>query len=140
MIEGKVNHINIGGGTIGGLQIGDGNSQSVTQNFGQREATVAAVFDAVADAIKELPEADREGFEAQVVEPLRAMAALPLVQQQEPSTMEKAQALFDRLSPFAPTINKAVMAFGEASLTALASSNPIVSGLLATVKAVQGTA
>ncbi|MCC7334429.1 MAG: hypothetical protein IT422_05015 [Pirellulaceae bacterium] len=138
MSDGKTTNINIGGGTIGGLQIGDGNTQSNTQHFGKPEATIPAVFDAVKESLQELPEAGRDEFVNEVVEPLRLMANLPIAQQQERTTLEKAQALFERLSPFAPTINKAVLAFGEASLSALASNNPIVSGLLATVKAIKG--
>lgn len=122
-----------------GAQINQGKQVSATQtNSSAEKVTANRVFDAVAESLAELPEAGREEFEAQVIEPLRLMANLPIAQQQEPSTLEKAQALFERLSPFAPTINKAVLAFGEASLTALASSNPIVSGLLATVKAIKG--
>ncbi len=137
MSEGKTNNINIGGGTIGGLQIGDGNSQSITQNFGDREATVPAVFAAVKESLKELPETHREEFEEQVIQPLQALANLPIAQQQEPTAMETAEALLARIKPFAGVIGKGLMAFGEASLTALASGNPIVAGLIATTKVVQ---
>ena len=133
----KTTNINIHGGHIAGFQAGDNNTQHNTQHFGQREATVETVFEAINEAMVELPEVDREEFETQVVEPLRLMANLPVAQQQEPSMMEKAQSLIERISPFASTINKAVMAFGEGSLSALASSNPIISGLLSAVKAVR---
>lgn len=137
MTSEKTTNINIGGGTIGGLQIGDGNTQSIAQHFGKQEATVAAVFDSVKEAVNELPEADREVFETEVVEPLRVMAQMPIEEQQQPTTMERAKELLGRLAPFAPKIGKAVMAFGEASLSTLASRNPIVSGLLASVKVLQ---
>src|SRR5690606_3747230 len=120
MSDGKTTNINIGGGHIGGLQVGDGNTQSIIQNFGEQKATVDAVFGAVKESLKELPEADRDEFESQVVEPLRAIANLPIAQQQESSTMETAKALLDRVSPFAGTIGKSLVAFGEASLSALA--------------------
>lgn len=140
MSEGKSQNINISGGTIGGLQIGDGNTQQVTQNFGEQPASVDALFAAVKDSLKYLPEADRDSFEDEVVEPLRVMATMPEEEQRAPGVMERAKSLFGRLAPFAPTISRAVVAFSEASLATLATENPIVSGLLAAVKAVNNPA
>ena len=110
---------------------------NLKQHVGQREATVSRLFEAVNEALKDLPETDRDQFKSQVVDPLHDMANLPTEQQKSPTISERAQALFARISPFAPTINKAVLAFGEASLTALDSSNPIISGLLAAIKSLK---
>lgn len=106
-------------------------------NYSSPVPTVSAVFAAVKESLKELPEADRDVFEEQVIQPLQAMANLPIAQQQEPTAMETAEALLARVKPFAGVIGKGLLAFGEASLTALASGNPIVAGLIATTKAVQ---
>jgi hypothetical protein len=114
-----------------------GHGDQHQSNYNGKPATVDNVFGAVRESLQELPEADRDEFESKVVGELRTMAKMPADEQRDPTIMERAQVLFDRLSPFAPKINKAVLAFGEASLSSLASRNPIIQGLLAAVKSLK---
>jgi len=45
-----------------------------------------------------------------------------------------AHSIYDKLKPYAPEVFKVLMTFGDAALTAIASSNPIIAGLLAVFK------
>ena len=69
-----------------------------------------------------------------VMEPLQDLAALPPDQQATTENKAKAESLWARLKPYAPKIAKAMLAFGSASLTALASTHPAMAGLLAVCK------
>lgn len=121
----------------GNTQINQGQNVSASQENGPGSpATVDEVFSAIDQAVEELPEADREEFKLEVVEPLKLMANLPIAEQQEPTTLEKAKALAERLSPFAPKINKFLGAVTRSGLELLAASNPIAGVLLAGVKAI----
>ncbi len=123
MSDGKTQNINITGGNIGGLQVGDNNTQNITQHVAD-ELRPEAVFEAVAEQLP--PEVVED-----TVEPLKAMACMPLDQIEQPAIKAKAANLVERLMPYAPQIAKGVVAFTEAALTALASRNPIVAGVLA---------
>lgn len=126
-MSGGTQNINISGGVIGGLQIGDGNTQHVTQH-NEEAVTIPQVFAAIANAIDA---DDRDEFVESVVDPLRVMAEMPEEQvEKDPSIMEQATSLISRLSPFAPAIGNALAAFGRGALSAIASSNPIVAGIL----------
>ncbi len=131
MSDGRTQNINISGGNIGGLQIGDGNTQHVTQqNAGS--VTVSQVFEAIRQAITK---EDREEFVESVVEPLKTMAEMPVEQINTDATvMEQATSLIGRLTPFMPAIGNGLMAFGRGALNALASSNPVVAGILEVCK------
>ncbi len=93
------------------------------------------VIEAVDESIppEELPEPERVEIKAE----LQALAAMPIVQQNEPTNLERIAAICDKLSPWGPKIRKGLLAFGEASLKALASTNPVVSGLVAMCQAVK---
>jgi hypothetical protein len=47
----RTTNIQIGGGNIGGLQIGDNNQQTITQTNGEQVPTVPQVFDAIKRAL-----------------------------------------------------------------------------------------
>jgi hypothetical protein len=123
--------ININGGNIAGLQVGDGNTQTNTQHVATGGPTPLEVLAAAAAA---LPEDVAEDLQEAVIQPLVALASLPVAEQTTPDVAERADALLLRLSPWLPNISKAVAVFGEAALTALASSNPIIAGLVALCK------
>lgn len=120
----KTQNINITGGNIGGLQVGDNNTQTITQTLGD-EITLEQVFDAVA---KDLPEEVVED----TIDPLENLAKMPADEQE--ATKPKWSNLVERLTPYAPAIIKNVSVFGEAALAAIASSNPVIAGVLALCK------
>lgn len=130
-------NINIHGGNIAGLQVGNNNNQTITQTIGGAEPSVPAVFEAIE---KSLPDDVAEDVAESVLRPLQTMAELPAAEQKTPDIQERAQSLISRLVPYAPQIAKSVSIFGSAALTAFASSNPIVAGLLAICKATAGAA
>lgn len=127
MSEGKTQNINITGGNIAGLQVGDNNTQTITQNIGGGP-TPEAVFEAIK------PELPPEVVE-DTVEPLQMMACMSAAEQETPENKAKAANLYERLAPYAPQIAKGLATFGAAALGAVASSNPVVAGLLAVCKA-----
>lgn len=120
-------------GTITGGQNNIGKTEIAgdqVQNNHYGGTSPADVFEAVA---KELPPEVVED----TVEPLQAMACMPIADLEQPEAKEKASNLLERLTPYSSQISKGLLAFGEASLTALASSNPIIAGLIALCKAVK---
>jgi hypothetical protein len=141
----RTTNINIGGGNIGGLQIGDNNQQTITQTNGNQVPTIPQVFGEIrksltttmSDAVNQsqvTTEEQADDFEEQVVMPLQTLAELPEAEQKKPSTMEQAASLLNRLVPYAPAIGKGLAVFGSAALASLAGSNPIISGILAVCK------
>lgn len=98
-------------------------------NFGG-VPTVADVLHAVESVVP--PEAHED-----TIAPIRALAALPVSEQKTEEKKQEALNLWQRLAPYKSQIAKAVLSFGEASLAALASTNPAMIGLLALVKAVK---
>lgn len=132
-------------------QVGN-NTATTTVNKGDSLPTVPQVFGEIRKAINpqlssdpaqdESP-ADLSAVEAneqaddvdeQILRPLQTMAELPEAELKKPETMEQAQSLLNRLVPYAPQVGKGLAVFGQAALTALASSNPIISGILAVCK------
>jgi hypothetical protein len=145
MGDGRTTNINIGGGNIGGLQIGDNNHQKITQTNGDQVPTVPQVFGEIrkslgttlAEAVDQsqvTTEEQADDFEEQVVMPLQTLAELPEAEQKKPDTMEQATSLLNRLVPYAPGLGKGLAVFGSAALASLAGSNPIISGILAVCK------
>lgn len=159
MSSGRTTNINIGGGNIGGLQIGDNNQQTVTQNNGEQLPTIPQVFDAIKKALPTIgPEPSgneddtvdyvktddtvasdsiddsAEEVTEQILRPLQTLAELPPEEQKKPDRMEQAASLINRLVPYAPQIGKGLAVFGSAALASLAGSNPIISGILAVCK------
>jgi hypothetical protein len=155
----RTTNINIGGGNIGGLQIGDNNQQTITQTNGDQVPTVPQVFDAIKKSLPTIePSGDDRGDDTvdyiktddtvasssiddsaddvneSILRPLQTLAELPPEEQKQPDRMEQAQSLINRLVPYAPTIGKGLAVFGSAALASLASSNPIISGILAVCK------
>ena len=152
MSDGRTTNINIGGGNIGGLQIGDNNRQKITQTNGEQVPTVPQVFDAikkalptidaiadyaggpVAETVSQTTDDSAEDVNEQILRPLQTLAELPETEQKKPDTMEQATSLLNRLVPYAPAIGKGLAVFGSAALASLAGSNPIISGILAVCK------
>lgn len=128
--------INIG--TITGGQNNIGKTEiagdQVQNNHYGALPSVDQVFDAVAES---LPEEVADEMKAGVIEPLQKLAALAPEEQKSEDVKEQAEPLYQRLVPYAPQITKGLLTFGEAALTSLASSNPIVAGLLAVCKTVK---
>lgn len=121
--------------TGNGTNIAQGQTvtQDIKQTFGgDGLPTVAQVFQAVEKEIEQsLPPETAEEIKTGVIQPLCAMAELPIDEQKSDAIKQQAEPLYLKLAPYAPAISKAIMTFGEAALTALASSNPIVAGLVA---------
>ena len=109
---------NIGKTEIAGDQV---------QNNHYGATSPAAVFDEIAKVVP--PEVVED-----TVEPLRALACMPLSEQQTEPIKAKAANLLERLLPYAPAIGKGLAVFGEAALTAFASSNPVIAGVVALCK------
>jgi hypothetical protein len=105
--------------------------QNVTgynQASGISEATPERIVEEVTEAIPlDVPEPER----IEIQQELQALAAMPIVDQSEPATTTRIQSLISKVTPYAPRIGAGLLAFGEASLKALASSNPLVAGLVA---------
>ena len=122
----KTLNINIGGGNINGLQIGDNNTQTNTQhNAGG--PTPEAVFEKVAESVP--PEVVED-----TVVPLQTFAAMPIAQMEEPANKATWSNLIERLVPYAPQIGKGLAIFGAAALESLANRNPIIAGVVAVCK------
>lgn len=133
-------------GTIAGGQNNIGKTeiagdQVQNNNYGGQVPTFERVLEAVAGAI---PESVREEFVADVIEPLQEeanlLAAMPPeeAEKKKATVVERVTKLCGKLAPYAPTIQKSLLAFGEASLAAIAPpAGWIVGALLATVRAVK---
>lgn len=134
--------ISIGSITGGQNNIGKteiAGNQVQTNNFGHQLPTVERVLQAVAES---LPEEVRQELVAEVIEPLQAeanlLSAMPPEEAEEkkPTVVERVMALCGKLAPYAPMVQKSLVAFGEASLSAIAPpAGWIVGAILAAVKA-----
>lgn len=114
----------------GNAQINQGQTVTGTQNNSSVpvELTTERIVEEVTQALPaEVPEPERIDIQQE----LQQLAAMSIVQQQEPATESRIQTLIERVSPWAPKIREGLWAFGEASLKSLASSNPVIAGLLA---------
>ena len=124
--------INITGVTItGGSNIIGKNEGGQHNHFGATAVGTGDLFDAIEKAI---PEAEVDALIEEVIDPLEAKANLPPAEQTEEVKAE-AETLISRLTPYAPQITKTLVTLGEAGLTALATSNPIVSIIVASLRA-----
>ena len=128
--------INITGITInGGANIIGRNEGGQHNRFDSvPDVGTGDVFDAIEKAI---PEAEVDKLIDEVIDPLEALANKPAEEQTEPVKAE-AQTLIERLTPYAPQITETLVTLGEAGLTALATTNPIVSMLVASLRAAKG--
>jgi len=99
------------------------------------ELTAAKFFEAIEAETKNLPE-----LQSQAVEPLKELATAGQSTDSVSTSVQTStfQKYLDILRPHASLITKCIAAFGEASLASLASSNPIVAGVLAVAKEVRG--
>lgn len=124
---------------FGNITITGGTNQNTFgENHGEQTQTVGGggiefpvpsiVFDTIE---KSLPSEHREELKRDVMEPLRAIAALPVEKQQEPGMVEKVSTLMAKLHPFAPQIAKSIATFGAAFLKASPFTGPWVAGLQA---------
>lgn len=144
MSDGRTTNINIGGGNIGGLQIGDNNRQDISQNNGGQVPTIPEVFGAVSKSLADIPiEAAADSdiaseIQEQVVRPLQTMAEMPADQQEQPEHKATWSNLLQRLVPYAPQIGKGLAVFGAAALESLANRNPVVAGVVAVCRANAG--
>lgn len=127
---------NISIGSIQQTASGDGainqagvNTATTNVHKGDRPVTVPEVFDAIRSIDLLPPEAEEQLFR-----PLQTLAELPPEELELPSTIEQAQPLINQLVPYAPAIGKGLAVFGSAALSALASSNPVISGIVAVCK------
>lgn len=128
-VTGDGANVNTGSGTInvGGQVFGEGAAPTVPQVFGEIRKSLSDI--SVSESVVDQEQAD--DFELDVMRPLQTLAELPEPELQKPDTIEQAQSLINRLIPFAPQIGKGLAVFGSAALSALASRNPIISGVLA---------
>jgi hypothetical protein len=111
------------------------NSGNQTQNIaGEAQPSTDEILEVIAESI---PEESRDEIETEVIEPLRALAALPIVEQKEPTMVQKANALIAKLSPFAPQIAKGLAVFGSAFFKASPITGPWVAGIQALCEKVQ---
>jgi hypothetical protein len=118
----------------GGSQLNQGQTVNAEINNSRgAPLTLEALFDKIAEG---LPEMERPQLRAEVVEPLKTLAQ----DKEHPTSQERKfertehWTLLDRLKPYAPSIMRAISVFGAAALSALASRNPIVAGVLAVLK------
>lgn len=81
-----------------------------------------------------LPPEDVQELTVSALQPLEDLAELPPDQQTSDDIQEQSAPLLSRLIPYAPQIGKGLATFGAAALESLATSNPIVAGLLAVCK------
>lgn len=101
------------------------------------ESDIDKLFDAVRQALADY---DIPGFElaeinTQVVDPLNTLAKEAQGSQSvEPSLLEKASALLERLKPYSGKITESLLVFSESILLSFAASNPVVAGLLSVLK------
>ncbi len=111
-------------------QVGANEFKNVTA--ASEPVTVNQFFQAIRES---LPEPVAQQIASEVVAPIEQLATSPPI---EPGTLEEQHGratLMERLKPYGPRIVKAVAIFGEGALNALASSNPIIAGVLALCRA-----
>lgn len=109
----------------GNPQINMGQTVNATQtnNYGKAEPTVEAVLTEVEKALP-------EETAGEVMPELRTFASLPVeeVEKEEPKT--RMEAILNTITEWTPAIRKNLMLFGAGALEALASTNPIINGIL----------
>ena len=109
------------------------NTNTVNIAGGGVVPTVEQVFKAVEDA---LPDDVYDEVKKEVTEPLVTMAEMPVeAAKADPTFMERAEGLLERLKPYVPQITNGLAVFGTAALESLGGGNLIVAGLLALCKA-----
>lgn len=127
---GSIQQTASGAGSVN--QIGENTATTHNGNSVQ-VPTLAELFSAIAKAI---PGDEGCDVNESIITPIQKLAELPPIEQVAVDTQEQAQSFYSRLKPYAPALFKGVAVFSEAALTSLASSNPIVAGLLAVIKEV----
>jgi hypothetical protein len=135
MSDGDQISINITGGKQG--QVAgkiENNNSHIGDVVNGGELTAMKFFEAIETETRKLPE-----VQSQAIEPLKELATAGQSTESVTTSVQGStfQKYLDRLRPHAALITKCIAAFGEASLTALASSNPIVAGVLAVAKEVR---
>lgn len=125
--------ININGVTVnGGANIIGKNEGGMHNHFDSKaDVGTGDIFDAIE---KSLPDEEADRLIEEVIDPLEALANKPPAEQTDDVKAE-ATTLIERLTPYAPQITKTLVTLGEAGLTALATSNPIISILVASLRA-----
>lgn len=124
-------------GSGNNVQFGDGNTQNITQAFGQT-ITPEKIVDEIAEAI---PEDKRE----ELIEPIRAeikaLAAIPIADiPKQQTVMDRASELASKLIPYAPQIGARIATFTEAALSTITPPvGWLIAGVLATVRSVNGS-
>lgn len=91
----------------------------------QGPATITATTEGYSDAPEESPEPPEA-----IVRQLQTLSGDACGGASE-TTFAKAAALYAKLGPVLPAVARGLATFGDAALTAVASSNPIVAGVLA---------
>ena len=114
-------------GAIGGVQVGDNNTQHVVQHNGQSSPTVEQVVEKINEAI---PESEPEDLKQKI----QHFASLSLEEQKADSS--QLQSIISRIEPYAPHIGKSLAVFGEAALTTLGATNPLLAGIIAVCRRV----
>jgi hypothetical protein len=112
--------------TVSG-QINQGKDFTTSQNQGNTTTTVdvSAFFDKLREVLP-------ENVSSELITPLASEAIrVPL------HDNERATGLLSKIAPYGPAIQTALLAFGSGALDALSSSNPVICGVLAAVKAVR---
>ena len=116
---------------------GDGNTNNNIHNYGSGAVDADTFFKKLLELTAELGD-DRESFVNEVVNPLSELAKKP--EEAVPAETEATEAAagpstfqkcIDKLKPHAWLIVRCVSAFGEASLSALMSKNPVIAGIIA---------
>lgn len=126
-IGNNAQNINIG-------RVGDGDGDATAnQTVNPNAAAVEKAKPLFGSIVDSLPAEDRARLDQEVVQPLMTFAALP-PEEMTPVVEEQSKGLIDRLRPYASKIGVAVAAFGEGALSAMASSNPVINGLLFAVR------
>jgi hypothetical protein len=130
-------------GSGNNVQIGNDNTQNVTQNFGNT-LTPDVVIDKLTES---LPPEDKEQVIKEVFGPLRhefnALAAMPIadVEAQKPTIMGRIQGFVSNLSKYQtslPTIQKMCLGFTEAALNTIAPPvGALVAGTLGLIRAIK---
>lgn len=131
---------------FGGVTVNSSGQSVVGENNGGMQmgggvATVASLFDALSKA---LPADDSEqtqlAHEALGNIELAANASheVPAVTAEQKSSMMAMMAPYmDKLAPYAPTLAKALLAFGDGYFSTLETRNPVVAGVVSMFRAIQ---
>lgn len=107
-------------------QINQGKDFTANQN-----TTTTGPID-LSDFFDRLRESMPENVSSELITPLAAEAVRAPMHDSG-----KVSTLLERIAPYAPALQKAVLAFGSGALEALASANPIVRGTLKAIQAME---